>query len=31
MMKLFLFLSFVTVNLYKADTVVDKYDANFII
>ena len=31
MMKHFLFLSFVKLNLYKIDTAIDKYDANFII
>ena len=30
-MKLFLFLSFVMLNLYKIDNAIDKYDANFII
>ena len=31
MMKLILFLSFVTLNLYKIDAAIDKYYANFII
>ena len=30
MIKLFSFLSFVTLNLYKIDTETEKYDANFI-
>ena len=31
MMKLFSFISFVTLKLYKIDTAINKYDANFII
>ena len=31
MMLVFLFLSFITLNLYKINTVIDTYNANFII